>query len=84
MSIAFMAREALLPPGERRHGAGLVAAFGLLHGLGFAGALEEVGIGTAELLLGLLTFNLGVEAGQLLFVAVVLVAIAVGGDYTAP
>ena len=39
MSIAFMAREALLPPDERRHGAGLVLAFGLLHGLGFAGAL---------------------------------------------
>jgi hypothetical protein len=77
MSIAFMAREALLPPDERRHGAGLVLAFGLLHGLGFAGALKEVGIGTAELLLGLLTFNLGVEAGQLLFVAVVLGCMAV-------
>jgi hypothetical protein len=72
MSIAFMAREALLPPDQRRHGAALVSAFGLLHGLGFAGALKEAGIGTAELLLGLVSFNLGVEAGQLLFVAVVL------------
>lgn len=79
MSIAFMAREALAPPGERRHGAVLVLAFGLLHGLGFAGALKECGIGTGELLLGLLTFNLGVEAGQLLFVAAVLAAVLVGG-----
>jgi hypothetical protein len=72
MSIAFMAREALLPQDQRRHGAALVMAFGLLHGLGFAGALKEVGIGTTELLLGLLTFNLGVETGQLLFVVAVL------------
>jgi hypothetical protein len=41
----------------------LIFAVGLLHGLGFAGALEEAGIGRAELLLGLVTFNLGVEAG---------------------
>jgi hydrogenase/urease accessory protein HupE len=75
MSIALMAREALLPPESRRHGAGLVFVFGLLHGLGFAGALREVGIGKAELLLGLLCFNLGVEAGQLLFVAAVLTMI---------
>jgi hypothetical protein len=76
LSIAFVAREALRPPEARRHGVGLVFAFGLLHGLGFAGALKEAGIGTAELLLGLLSFNLGVEAGQLLFVAAVLAAVA--------
>jgi hypothetical protein len=78
LSIAFVAREALRPPEARRHGVGLVFAFGLLHGLGFAGALKEAGIGTAELLLGLLSFNLGVEAGQLLFVAAVLAAVAAG------
>jgi len=72
LSIAFVARETLLPPEARRQGAGLVLAFGLLHGLGFAGALKEVGIGPAELVLGLATFNLGVEAGQLIFVACVL------------
>jgi hydrogenase/urease accessory protein HupE len=77
MSIAFMAREALLPQDQRRHGAGLVLAFGLLHGLGFAGALKEVGIGARERLLGLLTFNLGVETGQLLFVVAVLGCMAV-------
>ena len=39
LSIAFVAREALLPRALRRHGPGMVFAFGLLHGLGFAGAL---------------------------------------------
>ncbi len=40
--------------------------FGLLHGLGFAGALREIGLPEYEL--PLLAFNLGIEAGQLLFV----------------
>ena len=46
--------------------------FGLLHGFGFAGALAEVGLPQHAIPLALLFFNLGVEAGQLLFVAVVL------------
>ncbi|MEB3188985.1 MAG: HupE/UreJ family protein [Snowella sp.] len=78
LSIAFMARESLLPSVTKRHEVGLVCAFGLLHGLGFASALKEVGIGTAELLVGLLTFNLGVETGQLLFVMVVMTLIGWG------
>ncbi|MEM1402547.1 MAG: HupE/UreJ family protein [Pseudomonadota bacterium] len=48
-------------------------AFGLLHGLGFAGALEEVGLPQNAIPLALLMFNVGVEAGQLLFVAVCVV-----------
>ena len=50
-------------------GAGL---FGLLHGFGFAGALAESGLPVRELPLALLSFNIGVEAGQLAFVAVIL------------
>jgi hydrogenase/urease accessory protein HupE len=53
---------------------GMAFAFGLLHGLGFAGALTEVGLPQSEIPLALLTFNLGIELGQLAFVAVVLVA----------
>lgn len=45
---------------------------GLLHGLGFANALSEVGLPQAEVPLALLTFNVGVEVGQLAFVGVVL------------
>ncbi|MGR9071450.1 MAG: HupE/UreJ family protein [Gammaproteobacteria bacterium] len=47
-------------------------AFGLLHGFGFAGALAELGLPEGRIPLALLFFNLGVEAGQLIFVAAAL------------
>jgi hypothetical protein len=47
-------------------------AFGLLHGFGFAGALSEVGLPVHAIPLALLFFNLGVEIGQLIFVAIVM------------
>ena len=43
--------------------------FGLLHGLGFAGALAEIGVPAEDIFAALLAFNLGVEAGQLTFIA---------------
>jgi hypothetical protein len=46
--------------------------FGLFHGLGFAGALSEIGVPQHEVPLALLMFNVGVESGQILFVVVVL------------
>lgn len=46
--------------------------FGLIHGFGFAGALSEIGLPKGEEALALLLFNLGVEAGQILFVSAVL------------
>jgi hypothetical protein len=51
-------------------------SFGLLHGLGFAGALAEVGLPPNSIPLALLFFNVGVEIGQLLFVAVLLAGAA--------
>ena len=53
--------------------------FGLLHGLGFAGALAQVGLPADEIPLALFSFNVGIEAGQLLFVALVLAARAALG-----
>jgi hydrogenase/urease accessory protein HupE len=50
----------------------LAFAFGLLHGLGFATGLADLGLSRGELPLALFLFNVGVEAGQLLFVALVL------------
>ncbi len=52
-------------------------AFGLLHGLGFAGALAEVGLPEGEIPMALFSFNVGIELGQLSFVALVLAARAV-------
>lgn len=51
-------------------------AFGLLHGFGFAGALSEVGLPGHAIPLALFLFNVGVEAGQLIFVAAVLTILA--------
>lgn len=76
LSIALMAREAVqVGRGVRafdlrRQGA-VVSMFGLLHGLGFATALGELGVGQGEKLSALIFFNLGVEAGQLLFVGAI-------------
>ncbi|MFO0723797.1 MAG: HupE/UreJ family protein [Myxococcota bacterium] len=53
----------------------LTFAFGLLHGFGFAGALGRLSVPRAEVPAALLLFNLGVEAGQLIVLAVVLPAI---------
>lgn len=50
--------------------------FGLLHGFGFAGALSDIGLPQTSVPVALLTFNLGVEAGQLLFVGVILLVAA--------
>jgi hydrogenase/urease accessory protein HupE len=78
-SIYVLAIE--LVPRERRkpmlleRAPWLVAGlFGLLHGLGFAGALAQVGLPPGDIPLALFSFNVGIEAGQLAFVGVVLVA----------
>jgi hydrogenase/urease accessory protein HupE len=53
-------------------------AFGLLHGFGFAGALNAVGLPQTAIPVALLFFNVGVEIGQLLFIAAVLTIMALG------
>ncbi|MGB2597287.1 MAG: HupE/UreJ family protein [Pseudolabrys sp.] len=78
LSIAFVASELVKArSGERRLSEDypwIVAfVFGLLHGFGFAGALKETGLPQTDISLALLTFNLGVEAGQLTFIAAALV-----------
>jgi len=81
LSIAFVASELIKQrPGERRLSESypwvVAFAFGLLHGFGFAGALKETGLPQTDVPVALLTFNLGVEAGQLLFVSSVWLAFA--------
>tara|TARA_R110000868_G_scaffold107362_4_gene293793 strand:- start:21123 stop:22148 length:1026 start_codon:yes stop_codon:yes gene_type:complete len=82
LSIVFVASEILR---MQRGQVGLAAskpwlvafAFGLLHGLGFAGALSEVGLPQNAIPLALLFFNVGVEIGQIIFIAAVLSVIFV-------
>ena len=84
LSIAFVASELVKArSGERRLSEDypwIVAfVFGLLHGFGFAGALKETGLPQTDISLALLTFNLGVEAGQLMFIAAALVVFRAAG-----
>lgn len=84
LSIVLAAAEGVRPRDQRSslidRAPWIVAfGFGLLHGFGFAGALSEVGLPDGAIPLALLFFNLGVEAGQLIFVAVVLAILAVVG-----
>jgi hypothetical protein len=52
-------------------------AFGLFHGLGFAGALSEIGVPQHEVPLALFMFNVGVETGQVLFIVAVVAVLEV-------
>ncbi len=54
----------------------MAASFGLLHGLGFAGALRELGLPQGAIPLSLFSFNIGIEIGQLAFLAVALIPLA--------
>ena len=82
LSILFLAMEIIH---EKQGKVGLTSRypwliafiFGLLHGFGFAGALAEIGLPQQAITLALIFFNIGVELGQLMFVAaVVLIALA--------
>ena len=77
LSIVFVAREVVM----REHGASDIGSrqpwvvafcFGLLHGLGFASVLAEIGLPEEARVAALLLFNVGVEVGQLLFVCLLL------------
>ena len=70
ISIAYIAIENLVLSELKPWRIALVFAFGLLHGMGFAGALQELGLPRSEFLTALLTFNVGVEAGQLAVIGV--------------
>jgi len=78
LSILFLAREIAKPHPEslaRRFPLLISSLFGLLHGFGFAATLSEAGLPQNEIVPALLLFNVGVEAGQLIFIGVVLALI---------
>jgi hydrogenase/urease accessory protein HupE len=83
LSIMFVAAEIVHGrqghPGLTEKYPWVVAfTFGLLHGFGFAGALAQIGLPESSIPIALLFFNVGVELGQLFFIAMVLVIIAAG------
>jgi len=70
LSITYVAVENLITHELKPWRLALVFSFGLLHGMGFAGVLKELGLPRSEFLTALLTFNLGVEGGQLTVIAI--------------
>jgi hypothetical protein len=75
MSIMYIAIENVLVASLTWRRLALVFAFGLLHGLGFASALSSVGLPRAAFATALVTFNVGVELGQLSVIALAFVAV---------
>jgi hydrogenase/urease accessory protein HupE len=83
LSIVFVASEIIHAragrPGLTQRYPWVVAfTFGLLHGLGFASALAEVGLPQLAIPVALFFFNVGVEIGQLLFIGAIFAVVAVG------
>lgn len=82
LSIVFMARDAWLRHRDGAAGDALAVrkrllvtgCFGLIHGLGFASVLGDLGVSASERIIALAFFNIGVEAGQVAFVLAVLFA----------
>ncbi|MCU6708061.1 HupE/UreJ family protein [Paenibacillus sp. J5C_2022] len=69
ISIGYVALENILVK-EAKWRWALTGVFGLIHGMGFAGALAETGLPKSNIIMTLLSFNIGIEAGQLALLAV--------------
>jgi len=87
LSIMFVAAEIIHSrrgrPGLTEKYPWVVAfTFGLLHGFGFAGALAQIGLPQTSIAVALLFFNVGVEIGQLLFIASVFTIVALARRIT--
>ena len=78
LSIAYVAIENIVLSELKSWRLALVFAFGLLHGMGFAGALKELGLPRSEFVTALVTFNVGVEAGQLAVIATAFLLVGWG------
>ena len=76
LSVAYLARDVLQGRKLGRSNSVLLAGIGLLHGLGFASVLSEIGLPQSQLLPALISFNIGIEIGQLIFLAGVFVLFA--------
>jgi hypothetical protein len=75
LSLAYVAIENLMTSELKPWRLALVFSFGLLHGMGFAGVLRDLGLPRSQFLTALVTFNLGVEAGQLAVIALAFWAV---------
>jgi hypothetical protein len=76
VSIVYVAVENLLTSELKPWRVALVFSFGLLHGMGFAGVLRDIGLPRPQFLTALVAFNAGVEAGQLTVIGIAFALVA--------
>jgi hypothetical protein len=76
LSIVYVGADNLMVHGGRDMRVWIATAFGVIHGFGFAGVLREMDLSRAALHWSLVSFNLGIEIGQLIVVAIVASALA--------
>jgi len=77
LSIVFVCMENIWSNSLSRWRLAIVFFFGLLHGLGFASVLEEVGLSSTNFALALIGFNVGVELGQLVVIAACILFVGI-------
>lgn len=75
LSIVYVGIENILTPQLKPWRIFVIFGFGLLHGMGFAGVLQEIGLPENEYLNALIAFNIGVELGQLSVIAIAFLAV---------
>ena len=75
LSIVYVGVENILTPQLKPWRIAIVFGFGLLHGMGFAGVLTELGLPETEFINALVSFNIGVELGQLTVILLALAAV---------
>lgn len=71
ISIIYVALENIYTQQLKKTRIGIIFLFGLIHGMGFAGALSEIGLPQKAYFISLITFNIGIELGQ---ITVILIA----------
>jgi len=74
-SIVYVAVENIMTNQLSKWRPLIVFGFGLLHGLGFAGVLQEIGLSSSHFVTGLIAFNIGVELGQLAVIAICFITV---------
>ncbi|MGI9341830.1 MAG: HupE/UreJ family protein [Gammaproteobacteria bacterium] len=77
LSIVYVGIENIVTPQLKPWRVFVVFGFGLLHGMGFAGVLQEIGLPPGEYLNALIAFNIGVELGQLAVIGAAFLAVGV-------
>lgn len=76
-SIVYVAVENIITDKLHRWRPAIIFCFGLLHGLGFAGVLGEIGLSSSQFVAGLISFNIGVELGQLTVIAICFLTVGI-------